>query len=100
VCLAISFKYSNADPNRNGFFSVADPGCLSRIPDHVFCPSRIPVPKTATKESGVKKNVLSYHFCSHKYHKIENYFDFELAKKTIWAILQRIIELLTQKNCH
>jgi hypothetical protein len=32
--------------------SVADPGCLSRIPDPYFYPSRIPDPKTATKERG------------------------------------------------
>jgi hypothetical protein len=32
---------------------VADPGCLSRIPDSdFFCPARIPDPKTATKERG------------------------------------------------
>jgi hypothetical protein len=36
-------------------FSVADPGCLSRIPDPDFYPSRIPDPKTATKERGEKK---------------------------------------------
>jgi hypothetical protein len=36
--------------------SVADPGCLSRIPDPDFYPSRIPDPKTATKEKEVKKN--------------------------------------------
>jgi hypothetical protein len=34
--------------------SVADPGCLSRIPDPDFYPSRIPDPKTATKERGEK----------------------------------------------
>ncbi len=44
--------------------SVADPGCLSRIPDPDFYPSRIPGlgsripdPKTATKERG-EKNLL------------------------------------------
>jgi hypothetical protein len=43
------------------FCSVADPGCLSRIPDPDFYPSRIPDPgsripdaKTATKERGEK----------------------------------------------
>jgi hypothetical protein len=36
-------------------YSVADPGCLSRIPDPDFYPSRIPDQKTATKERGVKK---------------------------------------------
>ena len=35
--------------------SVADPGCLSRIPDPDFYPSRIPDPKTATKERDEKK---------------------------------------------
>jgi hypothetical protein len=46
--------------------SVAGPGCLSRIPDPDFCPSRIPDlgsripdPKTATKERG-EKNLMSY----------------------------------------
>jgi hypothetical protein len=32
--------------------SVADPGCLSRIPDPDFYPSRIPDPIIATKERG------------------------------------------------
>ena len=41
--------------------SVEDPGCLSRIPDPDFYPSRIPDPKTATKERG-EKNLLSYIF--------------------------------------
>jgi hypothetical protein len=53
--------------------SVADPGCLSRIPD----------PKTATNERGEKKNCFVYPFCSHKCHKIENYFIFELVKKKL-----------------
>ncbi len=38
--------------------SVADPGCWSRIPDPDFYPSRIPDPKTATKERGEKKFVV------------------------------------------
>jgi hypothetical protein len=46
----------DADEKRN-FFSVAHPGCLSRIPDPDFYPSRIPDPKTATKERG-EKNLL------------------------------------------
>ncbi len=46
--------------------SVADPGCLSRIPDPDFYPSRIPdlgsrIQKQLQKR-GVKKNVLSYLF--------------------------------------
>jgi hypothetical protein len=57
--------------------SVADPGCLSRIPDPDFYPSRIPDlgsrisdpgsripdPKTATKERGEKKfDVIATNF--------------------------------------
>jgi hypothetical protein len=38
--------------------SVADPGCLSRIPDPDFDPSRIPDPKTATEERGERKFVV------------------------------------------
>ncbi len=55
--------------------SVADPGCLSRILIFVHPGSRIPDPKTATKERGEKKIVLPF-FCSHKCHKIEIYFYF------------------------
>jgi hypothetical protein len=37
------------------YSSVADLGCLSRIPDPDFYPSQIPDPKTATKERSEKK---------------------------------------------
>jgi hypothetical protein len=40
---------------------------------------------------------MSYLFCSHKFHKIVNYFLFEILKKTIWPNFQRIIELLPKK---
>jgi hypothetical protein len=68
------------------------------IPSLIFVHprSRIPDPKTATKERD-EKNLLSYLFCSHKDHKIENYFIFELVKKKMWPNLQKIIELFTQK---
>ena len=47
-----------------GNISVADPGCLSRIPDPDFYPSRIPdlgsrIQKQQQKR-GVKKKLLSY----------------------------------------
>ncbi len=42
--------------------SVADRGCLSRIPDPDFYPSRIPDPKTVTKERGEKKFVIILFF--------------------------------------
>jgi hypothetical protein len=78
--------------------SVADPGCLSRIPDPDFYPSRIPDPKTATKER-LKKNLMSYRtfLFSYKFHKIVHYLSFEVQKKKIWANFQRIIELFAQK---
>jgi hypothetical protein len=73
------------------------------IPDPDFYPiripnpgSRIPDPKRATKKRG-EKNLLAYLFCSHKFHKIEIYFIFEMPKKIIWANFPRIIELFTQK---
>jgi hypothetical protein len=44
----------------------------------------------------VKKNCHTF-LCSHKFHKIVNYFSFEVLKKKIWANFQRIIELFTKK---
>jgi hypothetical protein len=78
-------------------YSVADPGCLSQILIFTHRGSRIPDPKTATKERDEKKLVVIPFFCSHKFYKIENYFIFEMLKKKIWANFQRIIELFTQK---
>jgi hypothetical protein len=60
--------------------------------ESIVCPSRIPDPKTATKERG-EKNLLFYLFRCHKNHKIENYINFELVTKKMWANLQRTIEL-------
>jgi hypothetical protein len=78
--------------------SVADPGCLSQIPDPDFYPSRISDPKIATKGRDVRKKICCHTiFCSHKFHKNVNYFIFEMLKKLIWANFQRIIELFTKK---
>jgi hypothetical protein len=44
--------------NKEVKFSVADPGCLSRILIFTHPGSRIPDPKTATKERGEKKLVV------------------------------------------
>jgi hypothetical protein len=49
------------------------------------------------QKRGVKKNLMSYLLCSHKFHKIVHYFGFEVLKKKIWANFQRIIELFAQK---
>ncbi len=74
------------------------------IPDPDYYPSRISDPgyqiqKQEQKRKGVKKNLLLYlFFCSHKCHKIVNYFIFEMQKKKIWVNFQRIIEPFTQKT--
>jgi hypothetical protein len=58
--------------------------------------SRIPDPKTATKERGEKKFVVITFNVATNFTKIANYFRFELLKNKIWANLQRIIELFNQ----
>ncbi len=80
----------------------------SRIPDPDFYPSRIPDPgsrisdprsriqKQQQKREVKKISCLTF-LCSHKFHKIVNYFSFEVLKKKIWANFQRIIELFTKK---
>jgi hypothetical protein len=50
-------------------------------PDFTHPGSRIPDPKTETKERGEKKFVVIPFFCSHKFHKIESYFIFEMLRK-------------------
>ncbi len=85
---------------------LRDPGCLSRIPDpgSWFLPipdpgSWIPDPgsKNSNKREGEKKNFCHTFFCSHKFHKIENYFIFDMLNKKIWPNFPRIIEVFTQK---
>jgi hypothetical protein len=66
-------------------------------PDPVSWVLSIPDNGSKNKREGWKFVFLSYLFCSHKYHKMENYFIFELVKNIIWANLQKIIELFTQK---
>jgi hypothetical protein len=52
-----SYLFQNIKTIVNVHCSVADPGCLSRIPDPEFYPSRIPDPKTAATERNEKKIV-------------------------------------------
>ena len=61
--------------------------------------SRIPDPgsKNSNKRERWKKISCHTFLCSHKFHKIVNYFSFEVLKKKIWANFQRIIELFTKK---
>jgi hypothetical protein len=53
--------------------SVADPGCVSRIPDPDFTHpgSRISDPKTATKERGEKKFVVIPFFVATNFTKLK-----------------------------
>jgi hypothetical protein len=51
--------------------SVADPGCLSWISDPDFYPSRIPDPKTATKERGEKKFVVKTFYVATNFTKLQ-----------------------------
>jgi hypothetical protein len=50
--------------------SVADPGCLSRIPDPDFYPSRIPDPKQQQKR-GVKKFVVITFYVATDFTKLQ-----------------------------
>jgi hypothetical protein len=54
--------------------------------------------QNSNKREGWKKISCHNFLCSHKFHKIANYFKFELLKKKIWANFQKIIELFNQ-NC-
>jgi hypothetical protein len=80
-------------------FSLADPGCLSRIPDPGFYTSRIPDPKTAIKERGEKKKICHTFFCSHKFHKIANYLIFLMFEKK-FDQFSKILRTFYPKNCH
>jgi hypothetical protein len=66
----------------------------SRILMFIHAGSRI---QKHQQKRGVKKMCCGFFVASHKYHKIENYFIFELVEKKIWANLQRVIEFFTQK---
>ncbi len=73
---------------------IPDPGSsFLPIPDPE---SRIPDPKTATKERGENIFCRTF-FCSHKFHKIVKLFYFWKAEEKICVSFQRIIELFTQK---
>jgi hypothetical protein len=72
----------------------ATTGSAMFILDPDFYPSRIPDLGSRIQKAQQKRGVKKI---SHKFHKIENYFIFEMLKKKIWASFQRIIELFIQK---
>ncbi len=94
LLVSIIMKHRSDDPDPNqccgfGMF-IPDPGSwLLPIPD--------PGSKNSNKREGRKKICCHNFLCSHNFHKIPNYFSFEVQKKKIWANFQRIIELFTQK---
>jgi hypothetical protein len=66
-----------------------------RIQD-VYPRSRILIfthPGSRFQKQQQKRRVKKKFCCSHKFHKIDNYFIFELLNNKIWANFQRIIEL-------
>ncbi len=74
---------------------------MLRIRD-VYPRSRIlifvhPGSKNSNKREEWKKICCHTFFCGHKFHKIENYFIFELLKNKIWTNFQRIKELFIKK---
>jgi hypothetical protein len=79
----------------NRIFSVADPGCSSRIPD--FYPSRIPDPKTGTKERGEKFFFVKHFFVDTNFTKCKIILFLNCSRKKIWDKFQRIMEIFTQK---
>ena len=87
----------NVNWHKTVVISVADPGCLFRIRDPDFLPIPDPGSKNLNKREGWNKSFCQTFFCSYKFHKIVNYFIFEMPKKKIWANFLRIIELFTQK---
>jgi len=85
---------------------VANPGCLSRIPDPDFYPSRIRISdpelgsKNSDKREGWKKICCHTFFCRHKFHKIEHYFMFEMRKKRNLDQFSKTYITFYLKICH
>ena len=61
----------------------------------------LPIPdlgsKNSNKRQGWKKFCCQTIICSHKFHKTQYYFIFDMLKKKIWPYFPRIIEVFTQK---
>ncbi len=88
-----SFNGHHCDQCGGSGMFIPDSG--SQILIFTHSRSRIQDPKTATKDRG--EIFFSNHFCSHKFHKTEYYFIFDMLKKESWPNFPRIIEVFTQK---
>jgi hypothetical protein len=62
-----------------------------------FYPSRIPDPKTATKDRGEKKFFVKPYFVATKFHKTQYYFIFDMLKKKFGPIFQELLKFLPKK---
>ncbi len=69
--------------------SVADPGCLSRIPYPDFFSIPDPGSKNSNKRDGGKICCPTFFF-AHENHKIVNYSNFELAEKKFGPICKEL----------
>jgi hypothetical protein len=76
---------------------VADPGCLYRIPDPDFYPSRIPDlgsripdPKTATKERGEKKFVVITFYVATSLTKLQTILVSKCKRKKFGPIFKEL----------
>ncbi len=86
--------------------SVADPGCLSRIPDPDFCPSWIPDLGYRIQEQqekrGVKKISCPPFFCRHKstnITKLKTIYFWTDEEKNLGQFTKNYSNFY-QKNCH
>jgi hypothetical protein len=81
--------------------SVADPGCLSRIPDPDFYPSRIPdvgsqIQKQQQKR-GVKKKFVIPFFVATNFAKLNIILFLKCQTKKFGPIFKELLKFLPQK---
>ncbi len=78
--------------------SVEDPGCLSRIADPDFYPSRIPDPKTATKERDEKKIFVIPFYVATNFTKLKIILVLKCRRKKFWQIFKELYNFLPKKS--
>ncbi len=82
------FEHAHLDFAKNAiFYQCCGPGMF--IPDtgSWFLPIPDPGSKNSNKREGWKKICYTF-LCRHKFHKIENYFSFEVLKKKFGPIFK------------
>jgi hypothetical protein len=89
--------------------SVADPGCLSRIPDPDFYPSRIPdlgsrIQKQVQKRGVKKKSFVKHFFVATNFPKCKIILFFNCSRKKfgqnfkeLWKFLPKKLSISSQK---